>query len=157
VKYDVVGVGTGPKGIWNAMSPKDKALWENGPVIEFVPINTGSAPTDAKWPDGKTSKEKFENLKAEAWWTLRARFERTYEHVNGINSYPTDELISIPNDAALIAELSTPKVEYTDKGKIRIESKKALKARGVKSPDRAESLVLLFCPTNLKRAIWVLG
>ena len=157
VRYDVVGVGTGPKGIWLAMSDRDRQLWENGPVIEFVPINTGESPTDAVWPDGKSSKEKFDNLKAEAWWSLRTRFERTYEHVNGINSYPMDELISIPDEPQLIAELSIPKVEYTDKGKVRIESKKQLKARGVKSPDYAEALVLLYCPRNPEQKVqfWV--
>lgn len=164
VNYDVVGVGTGPKGIWMAMSDHDKRIWENGPVIEFTPINTGESPTEARWPDGKTSKEKFENLKAEAWWTLRARFERTYEHVSGIEcvldedgkckTHPPEDLISIPNDAQLIAELSTPKVEYTDKGKIRVESKKQLRSRGVKSPDKAEALVLLFCPKPRKLKVW---
>lgn len=157
VNYDVVGVGTGPKGIWLAMSDNDKRLHENGPVIDFVAINTGETPTDAVWPDGKTSKEKFENLKAEAWWTLRTRFERTYEHVEGINTYPPDELISIPDHPQLIAEISTPKVEYTDKGKVRIESKKQLRARGVKSPDFAEALVLLFCPKRPELTFWVLA
>jgi hypothetical protein len=156
VNYDVVGVGTGPKGTWQAMPDKDKALWENGPIIQFVPINTGDSPTNARWPDGKTSKEKFDNLKAEAWWTLRARFERTYEHANGIKEHSPEDMISIPNDSQLIAELSIPKHEYTDKGKIKIESKKQLAARGVKSPDYAESLVLLFCPqpAKLKANIW---
>jgi hypothetical protein len=156
VNYDVVGVGTGPKGIWLAMSDRDKALWENGPVIEFEPINTGSKPTKNRWPDDKTSEEKFDNLKAEAWWTLRTRFERTYEYVVQGVKHPVDELISIPENPQLIAELSTTKVEYTDKGKIKIESKKQLRARGVKSPDHAEALVLLFCPEQRRLEIWVL-
>ncbi len=146
VNYDVVGVGTGPKGIWLAMPDDAKRLWENGPIIEMDPINTGETPTNARWPDGKTSQEKFENLKAEAWWTLRTRFERTYEFVEQGIKHPPEELISIPNEPQLIAELSIPKVEYSDKGKVRIESKKQLRARGVKSPDYAEALVLLFCP-----------
>lgn len=155
VNYDVIGVGTGPKGIWVAMRDDDKRLWENGPVIEFHPVNVGESPTENRWPDGRTSKEKFDNLKAEGWWCLRTRFERTYEHVNGIKQHPLDELISIPNDPQLIAELSIPKVFFSDKGKIQIESKKQLAARGIKSPDRAEALVLLFCPVTVKPRLWI--
>jgi len=156
VDFDADGVGTGPKGTWLAMSDRDKSLWENGPVIDFEPIHTGKAPTKNRWPDGKTSDEKFDNLKAEAWWTLRTRFERTYEYVEQGVQHPVDELISIPFNPQLIAELSTVKVEFTDKGKIKIESKKQLKARGVKSPDHAEALVLLFCPEQRKLKAWVL-
>ncbi len=166
LNYDSVGVGTGPKGIWMAMSDRDKALWENGPVIAFNPVNTGETPTNARWPDGKTSAEKFENLKAEAWWMLRTRFERTYEYVNATEKQLADpvwqeghrveDLISLPNHPQLIAELSTVKVEYTDKGKVKIESKKQLASRGVKSPDYAEALVLLFTPERKKLQAWVL-
>lgn len=147
LNYDVVGVGTGPKGIWKAMADCP---------VETVPINTGETPTETRWPDGKTSQEKFANLKAELWWSVRTRFERTYEHVSGIATHPTDELISIPNQPQLIAELSMPKVEYNDKGKIQIESKKQLRARGVKSPDYADSLVLCFAPDRPKRTAWVM-
>lgn len=156
VNYDVVGVGTGPKGIWLAMSDRDKSLWENGPVIQFNPINTGETPTNTRWPDGKTSVEKFANLKAEAWWTLRTRFERTYEYVEQGVKHPVDELIILPDHPQLIAEISIVKVFYNDKGKIVIETKKQLKQRGVKSPDFAEALVLLFCPARPKLTAWVL-
>lgn len=156
VNYDVIGVGLGPKGIWLAMSERDRSLWENGPIIEFEAIDVGKAPTKNRWPDGKTSDEKFDKLKAEAWWTLRTRFERTYEYVEQGVKHPVDELISIPFNPQLIAELSSVKVEYTDRGKIKIESKNQLKARGVKSPDHAEALVLLFCPARPRLTAWVL-
>lgn len=156
VNFDADGVGTGPKGIWMAMSDGDKALWNNGPVIEFEPIHTGKPPTNNRWPDGKTSEEKFGNLKAEAWWALRTRFERTYEFVEQGVKHPIDELISLPNHPQLIAEVSIPKVEFNDKGKIVIESKKQLRQRGVKSPDYAEALVLLFCPERRKLQAYVL-
>lgn len=156
VNYDVVGVGTGPKGVWMAMPDKDKALWENGPVIDFVPINAGATPTKNRWPDGKSSEEKFGNLKAEAWWCLRTRFERTYEYVEQGVRHPVDELISLPDHPQLIAELSIPKVFYNDKGKTVVETKKQLRQRGVKSPDYAEALVLLFCPEGRKLVAWVL-
>jgi phage terminase large subunit len=113
-------------------------------------INVGDPPTDARWPDGKTSKERFRNLRAELWWKLRERFEKTFAYVmyisgddNGIN-YPVDELISIPEHSELIAQLSLPLYFYTDTGKIQIESKKDMQKRGVSSPDFADALVLAF-------------
>lgn len=77
------------------------------------------------------------------WWCARRRFQKTFEHVSGLREHPLDELVSIPNDARLIAELSTPLWFLTESGKIKIESKSAMAKRGVKSPDRGDSVVLL--------------
>lgn len=146
--YDADGPGVGPKGTWASMERK--------PPFEIVPVHNGEPASDTvRWPDGQTSAEKFSNRKAELWWMLRCRFERTYEHVNKIKTYPLDELISIPNHPQLIAELSIPKVEYNEKGKIQIESKKSLRGRGVKSPDFAESLVLCFTPERPKKRLYL--
>ncbi|HSY27731.1 MAG TPA: hypothetical protein VK832_09535, partial [Burkholderiaceae bacterium] len=136
VYYDCVGVGAGVRGTWQTASEP----------LRFTPIaiNTGDAPTDARWPDGKSSKEKFVNLRAELWWKLRTRFERTYEYREKGIKHPVDELISIPNHQQLVAELSMALVEQNDKGKIQIESKKKMKARGIKSPDFADALCLAF-------------
>ena len=50
--------------------------------FEVVGVNVGQPPDKRKmWPDGKTSAEKFQNLRAELWWLLRDRLEKTYEHV----------------------------------------------------------------------------
>ena len=65
-------------------------------------------------------------------------------HVNGIKTWPIDDLISIPNDPDLISQLSQPLRFINEAGKIQIESKKDLKKRGIKSPDDAESLILAY-------------
>jgi phage terminase large subunit len=138
LNYDADGVGTGPKGIWQ----------QSEDALGFVPvaISSGSTPSALYWPDGRTSADIFHNRRAEMWWLMRCRFERTYEFVAlGIPNAASD-LISIPNDARLIRELSGPKLEYTDRGKIKIESKDKMRARGVKSPDRADALVYAFVP-----------
>lgn len=58
--------------------------------------------------------------------------------------------IRIPNDNDLIGQLSCRKYEVLSNGKLQIESKKKMKARGLKSPDRADALVLACVPINLK-------
>jgi hypothetical protein len=146
LNYDCIGVGTGVKGTFNARE-RESPL---GLGFAARAVNVGDPPTDARWPDGKTSKERFRNLRAELWWKLRERFEKTYAYAmylagddNGIN-YPVNELISIPEHSELIAQLSLPLYFYTDTGKIQIESKKDMQKRGVSSPDFADALVLAF-------------
>jgi hypothetical protein len=142
--FDRVGVGAGVRGTLASMA-REKVAW--------FPINVGEDPTDTYWQDRqRTSKEIFVNLRAELWGLLRARFEKTYEYVElGIAHNPED-MISIPNCPQLIVELSLPKKLHTETGKIALESKKAMKTRGVKSPDYADSLALAFMPmiTDIK-------
>jgi phage terminase large subunit len=94
----------------------------------------------------RLNKDFYLNLRAQLWWEMRIRFERAYQHVNDIKKWSLDDMISIPNRAELISELSQPLVEYTDSGKVKIESKKAMKRRGIPSPNEAEALLLAFVP-----------
>lgn len=135
--FDSVGVGTGPKGIWNAIAMDNNLAW----IAKA--INVGDAASEnVYWPDGRTSAEKFANLKAELWWRLRCRFERAYEFKELGVAHRPEDMISIPDHPQLIVELSVPKRQYNEKLKIKVESKKDLRARGVKSPDYADALVL---------------
>lgn len=107
-------------------------------------LNGGEAASFDLWPDGRLSKDKFINARAEWWWKLRERFRKTWEFVEDGTEHPFDEMISIPNDPSLISELSMPMVETAESGKVRIESKQKMRARGVASPDYADMLAYLF-------------
>jgi phage terminase large subunit len=145
INYDVIGVGVGVKGTWDS---------SEAPLpFTAVPINGGSSPTETIWPGGKTSADLFLNLRAELWWRLRLRFEKTYEVRQGIGEHPLDECISLPNCAELIADLSLPLAESTETGKIRIESKAKMAQRGVKSPDYADALVYAYAE-SIKTEGW---
>lgn len=74
--------------------------------------------------------EKYANLKAEYYWNLRLAFEAN--EVHGLS------------DDLTLAQIVSLKYNHTPKGQIAIESKDKAKARGVKSPDRAEALMLAF-------------
>lgn len=159
VCYDSVGVGAGVKGTLRSMDTAESHQRED--VVKALsmvarPINTGVPPTLNMWPDGQTSKEKFVNLKAELWWSLRLRFEKTYEYVTQGIHHPPEEMISIPNCPQLIADLSLPLNDRNEAGKIKIESKDSMKRRGVKSPDFAEALVMSeACIVVKKQTFWV--
>lgn len=75
--------------------------------------------------------ERWPNLRHELWWELRELF-RTGQ-VGG------------PIDDATMGQLSSPKYRYDSRhtGAI-VESKEAMKARGIRSPDRAEAFMLAF-------------
>ncbi len=138
VHYDVGGVGAGVRGTWDS---SDVPL-----PFKAVAVNAGSSPTNVRWPDGKTSRERFVNLRAELWWTLRMRFEKAYESREKGVAHPEEEMISIPDDPELIAQLSMPLSHRAASGKIGIESKDDMRRRGMKSPDRADALCLAFHP-----------
>jgi phage terminase large subunit len=128
---------------WSGIGMAVYGTLENSPVdwcFVATGVNGGSATSNAVWPSGKASKEIFANRRAELWWKLRERFRKTYENVTGIGSHPPDECISIPNHRQLIAELSMPLQKRRSDGKILIESKEAMKKRGVASPDHADAL-----------------
>ena len=48
----------------------------------------------------------------------------------------------MPEDDELAAELVSPTYKYTSTGKIKLESKEEMRKRGIKSPDKADSLAL---------------
>lgn len=83
------------------------------------PVNVGEPARD---------KKKFVNSKAEHFWTVRMLAK-------------DGELLGL-DDEKTIGQLSAIRYSHNSKGLIEIESKDELRKRGVKSPDRAESLML---------------
>lgn len=87
-------------------------------VIDF---NGADSPQDTK---------KFYNLRAENYWRLRELFRLG--------------LIAIPPSEALIGQLSSIRYKYHASGRLLIESKDEMLARGVASPDEADSCMMAF-------------
>ncbi len=142
--YDSIGLGAGVKGEIKSLQEINAA---NGSSykIKARGINVGKPPTaDEYFEEDKLCVDMFANLKAELYTKLSRRFRRTYEFVEGIKDHPIDDLISIPNDPELISELSSFKTMHNEAGKVAIESKAALKKRGVMSPNKAEALAVSF-------------
>jgi phage terminase large subunit len=89
-------------------------------------VHVGAAPND---------KEKFVNKKAELYWGLRMRAE-------------SGDLTGLVDDIT-IAQLTSIKWRTNARGQIEIESKEEARKRGIKSPDRAEGLMLANAPPSL--------
>lgn len=83
-------------------------------------INFGSAPTN---------KQRFKNLRAEMWARMRDWLE-----AGGC----------IDDDEDLISDLTGVEYGYTPTNQLLLEKKEDMKARGLPSPDNADSLALTF-------------
>lgn len=140
--YDADGVGSGIAGVYQG--------YEVPVPFRYVPVRGGASPTVSRHDDAPNlrAKERFRNLRAELWWSLRTRFRKTWEVVEGKATYPDDELICIdpnlPHVGTLVQQLSMPLRVPTNTGKIQVESKEDMRKRGVVSPDYADSLVYCF-------------
>lgn len=136
VYYDEIGVGAGVTAAVESLARRTR--------VRFVGVNVGLPATDS---------DRFANLKAELWWAVRTRCEKTFDSASkstDVSPTPVDELLAIPAHGAelLIAQLSVPRVQYTENGKVRVEPKDSLQRRGIPSPDHAEALVLTFATTS---------
>ncbi len=137
--YDSIGVG----------AHTGSTLKSSG-FNQFSGFNAGGK---VHKPNRKYNNEKqrefFSNIKAQAWWLVADRFRNTYDYVvNGNKSYKPDQLISLSSDIkdleALITELSTPRKDFDNNGKVKVESKKDLAAREIKSPNRADAFIMAY-------------
>lgn len=117
VRVDPIGVG----------AYFEKWLKDQG--VPTLPANVAEKPTQGK---GK----EFKNMRSEAWWSIRDQF-------NGGGIANLDSLSAKDRDD-LGGQLTTPKYSYDGQGKLVIESKEAMKRRGVSSPDLADAFVLAF-------------
>ena len=79
--------------------------------------------------------EKYANRKAELYWGLRARTQ-------------AGDIAGLTDERA-IAQLAGIRYSHNSRGQVVIESKDEARKRGVKSPDRAEAVMLAFA--NLER------
>lgn len=122
VKVDIIGVGA---GVFDRLAELGQ------PVIG---LTVSERPT-------VENQGKYTNLKTEIWFNLRDMFQQQYEYGN---------TISIPDDPALIEELTGTKYKTNSKGLYQMESKDDFKKRMGRSPDKADSLgYAMFTPIDL--------
>lgn len=93
------------------------------------------------------NKDKFENLKAQAWQDVADRFRNTYNAVvKGEHFDDPNDLISISGKVAkldqLKTELSTPHKRYSKRGLDMVETKDELSKRGIPSPNLADGFIM---------------
>lgn len=157
VNYDSIGVGASAGAKFNEMNDErtEQSLSE---TISYAKFNAGSGVLD---PDdiyieteseSITNKDFFANRKAQEWWNVARLFMNTYNAITKGEPFNEGEIISIssemPNLANLITELSTPRRDFDNTGRVKVESKKDLKKREVKSPNDADAFIMAYAKTE---------
>ena len=147
--YDSIGMGAGVKAQYRQRKNKVNTIGFNAGAGVYKP--------DRLFTDKKTNKDMFANLKAQAWYSLRERFYKTWRAVEYGDVYKVDELISIDANIKdveyLQAELSRPRIEYDGNGRVKVESKQDMKKRGIPSPNRADAVVMAFAEVTTRMNI----
>lgn len=160
-QYDCIGVGAGVKTEYNRLTEDEQIISQH--KLPFIPWNAGAGvkrPYERIIPDDNESlqnKDFFDNLKAQAWWSLRTRFYKTFKaRTEGI-FYPVDDLISLDGSMPLLEqlkkELAQPTTGHSSRLKLLIEKK----PDGMRSPNLADSGVLAFFPLSDNSSTVIVG
>lgn len=144
--YDADGLGVGING-YIRMANEIRPQHLNIKIEQFRGSGSVDKPDNREFGD-RFNKDYFANAKAQSWWRLRQRFEKTYNAITKGDSYSADDLISISSKVdnlnQLIVELSYPVYLLNNAGKILIDKT----PDGVKSPNCADAVMMCFNNTN---------
>lgn len=156
IRYDSIGVGAAAGSKFDEMN-QERTVHQQ---IKYSKFNAGAA---VAFPEreyiqsvGEKIKNKdfFSNLKAQTWWMVADRFRNTYDAIHNGTQYEPDELISISSEfpkeliEKLKTELSTPRRDFDNNGRVKVESKKDLAKREIASPNLADAFVMCFAPSD---------
>ena len=146
VRYDSIGVGAGVGSNINEMNKID-----NKDIISEAFNSGGSVLNkEQEYELGVSNKDYFSNVKAQMWKTVADRILLTHNAVTKGLPFDESDIISISSNCdyieVLLTELSTPRRDYDNSGRFKVESKKDLAKRGIKSPNLADAFVMCFAP-----------
>ena len=146
VRYDSIGVGAGVGSNINEMNKID-----NKDIISEAFNSGGSVLNkEQEYELGVSNKDYFSNVKAQMWKTVADRILLTHNAVTKGLPFNESDIISISSNCdyieVLLTELSTPRRDYDNSGRFKVESKKDLAKRGIKSPNLADAFVMCFAP-----------
>lgn len=139
-KYDADGLGAGVRGDARVVNETRARKIE----VEAFRGSAGVFNPEGEDVKGRKNQDYFANCKAQAWWRLRTRFQKTYRAVVDGEPYMPDDLISIPSGlphrSRLMAELSQPTYSVNTVGKIVVDKA----PDGTRSPNLADAVMIRF-------------
>lgn len=162
LKYDADGLGASARGDAEVLNENRKR------IIEMKPFRGSGKvidPKDDPFSDeiirgvmaGRTNEDYFANYKAQSWWALRRRFQKTHRAITKKSDINPDDIICIPSDLCnssgqnilnkLISELIQPQFTTNNAGKILIDKLPS----GARSPNLADSVMMAFAPVRRPR------
>jgi hypothetical protein len=155
IQYDCIGVGSGIKAEFNRLVD-DKVITPD--LIRLVPWNAGAGvlfPYERLIPDDDdcpTNDDVYKNLKAQAWSYIARRFYKTWRVIQSIKEgekieiYDPEELISLDSKMTLLQSLIDELAQPTRGESTDLKTIIQKRPNGMKSPDMADSGVMMFFP-----------
>ena len=146
--YDADGLGSGVRG--DARVINEQRTEQKRPLLQIQPFRGSGGVID---PDGemvakRKNKDFFANLKAQSWWALRIRFQRTYRAVVEGMEYNPGQIISIDSRLSILSkltlELSQPTYHINGTGKVVVDKS----PDGTKSPNLGDAVMILYAPNK---------
>ena len=162
-RYDADGLGAGIRGDSRILNEgrtrrlEIEAFRGSGPVFdpegEVEQAYRRTASTGYEDLKRRINQDFFINAKAQAWWSLRTRFQRTYRWVVDKEPSAFDDIISLPRDVTnvmkMVGELSQPTYKVNQVGKIVVDKS----PDGARSPNLADALMIRFAPAAYQMKI----
>lgn len=155
--YDSVGIGAGVKAEANRLKDDDEIRFPRGLLI--LPWDAGAAALfpdkpvveGAKRGESPINKDFFENLKAQGWWQLARRFEKTWRVITqGADIDPSD-LISLPSDLPLLRQLQKELSQPVFKKSKRLRLMVDKQPNGTRSPNLGDAIMMAYWPTRQRK------
>jgi hypothetical protein len=165
--YDADGLGAGVRGdarVINEARIAERvrtiaAIGYRGSEGVYDPEGFVEGTIGSDGDRGRTNQDFFANRKAQSWWSIRKRFQRTFRWLQALEeakrtgkpldrskTCSPDDIISIsskcPNHQKLVAEFSQPTYAINGVGKIVINKSPP----GMKSPNRSDAVVIKYAP-----------
>lgn len=149
LQYDSIGVGAGVKAEANRLADDDlmpktvfMVPWNAGAEVlnkeEFVIPGDRNSPLNGDF---------YGNLKAQGWWQLRLRFERTWRAKNDPTfTWEPEQLISLPSSLPLIRKIQKELSQATVSTNTRMKLIVDKSPEGTRSPNLADAIMMMFWP-----------
>jgi len=166
-RYDADGIGAGVRGDARVLNERRAtaklrpllAIGYRGSDAVYDPEGIVEGTIGSNGDKGRSNEDFFANRKAQSWWYLRLRFQRTWRWVTTLRAHkegkiPYEKIVSCdpntiisinprdPEHMKLVAELSQATFKTNEAGKIVINKK----PDGQKSPNRADAVVMATAP-----------
>ena len=153
ITYDAIGVGAMVGSKINELNEGTETR------IKHSKYFAGGAPVkpDSSYAGtGIKNRDFFSNIKAQSWWIVADRLRNTYNAITNDHVFEDHEMIfidsTLPNLEKLIDELCTPKKDFDQNGRVKVESKKDLSKRDIMSPNLADAFIM--ANENIKPSAW---
>ncbi len=160
--YDADGLGAGVRGDARVINEARRGGGNKPHTVEpfrgsgkvYRPeaaIPTAQPNAGGRDRNDRKNEDFFANAKAQGWWDLRVRFQRTFRAVALVadgqpNPYNPDDLIfidgSMPALSKLTGELTQPTYTPNTAGKIVVDKA----PEGTRSPNLADAVMIVYAP-----------